>query len=542
MSRLAGTTALVRLAVRRDRRRLPIWIAGLATLLAMQAAGNAETYPSEADRTAAATILAANPALRLLRGPAADASLGALIMSDAFWILAVLTALMSSSSVIRHTRQDEETGRSELIGAAPVGPYANLTAALTVTVAANLALAGLLALALVANGLPAVGCLAAAGSIAATGITFAGIAAVAAQVSPHARTANALSAAAIGAAYLLRGIGDVLGRVEPGGITVATAWPTWLSPIGWAQQIRAFEADNWWMLALPTALFAAATGLAFLLATHRDFGLGMLPSRGGPPAARPSLLSPLGLARRLQRATLLGWATGMLIAGALFGSLGQQVVDLSENAQFVEILGRLGDTDADFTDTYFAATMALVGAISAGYPLQALLRMRAEETGGRLEPLMATAVGRTRWMAGHVICATLGTLLLLLLAGASAGLTHALVSGETTRVSTLTIAGLIHAPAALALSGFVIAAFGLLPRWAETLSWAALTLSLLLGPLGEILNLPQAARDISPFSHTPAAPAAAVTATPILALLAAAAILATAGLVTFHRRDLALPA
>lgn len=92
----------------------------------------------------------------------------------------------------------------------------------------------------------------------------------------------------------------------------------------------------------------------------------------------------------------------------------------------------------------------------------------------------------------------------------------------------------------LAVAGFVVAAFGLLPRRLATVAWAGLGACLLLGQLGEILKLPQAVVNLSPFGHIPTAPVEAVTATPPIALTAAAAGLGIAGLVSFRRRDLAL--
>ena len=55
--------------------------------------------------------------------------------------LAVLAALMSTFAVVRHTRQNEELGRAELLGATVVGRYAGLTAAVIVAVAADVVLA-----------------------------------------------------------------------------------------------------------------------------------------------------------------------------------------------------------------------------------------------------------------------------------------------------------------------------------------------------------------------------------------------------------------
>ena len=47
---------------------------------------------------------------------------------------AAFVALMSMFIVGRHTRAEEQNGRSELIGAAPVGRFAPVTAALIVVV------------------------------------------------------------------------------------------------------------------------------------------------------------------------------------------------------------------------------------------------------------------------------------------------------------------------------------------------------------------------------------------------------------------------
>ncbi|MFE9650345.1 hypothetical protein ACFYO0_40855 [Streptomyces sp. NPDC006365] len=93
------------------------------------------------------------------------------------------------------------------------------------------------------------------------------------------------------------------------------------------------------------------------------------------------------------------------------------------------------------------------------------------------------------------------------------------------------------------IGGAAIAAVGLLPRWADPVSWAVLLASILLGPLfGPDLGLLRWVLDLSPFTHTPKAPAAEITAAPVAALIAAFITLAVAGLATAHRRGLVLPA
>jgi ABC-2 type transport system permease protein len=93
------------------------------------------------------------------------------------------------------------------------------------------------------------------------------------------------------------------------------------------------------------------------------------------------------------------------------------------------------------------------------------------------------------------------------------------------------------------LAPSLVAVTALLPRWAATVSWTVVIVSILLGPLfgAATLQLPEWAQDVSPFTHIPKAPAANVTAVPVVGLIAISAALAAAGLASFGRRNLALP-
>ena len=49
--------------------------------------------------------------------------------------------------------------------------------------------------------------------------------------------------------------------------------------------------------------------------------------------------------------------------------------------------------------------MNVFGVLAASFAVQALLRLRAEESGGQAEAVLATAVGRPRWLASHLVFA-----------------------------------------------------------------------------------------------------------------------------------------
>ncbi|MGW0809051.1 ABC transporter permease [Nonomuraea sp. NPDC002799] len=541
MSAFAGTGRLIRLAVRRDRVQLPIWIVGSVVLLAAGAAAVADEFPDEAGRIAALKGAGTSPAVLLMRGTPVGFDLGALVNFRNFAFMLVLAGLMSTFAMVRHTRQNEENGRGELLGAGSVGRYAGLTAALVVVAGANLLLGATLTGTLLGAGLAADGALAFGAATAACGLAFAGLAAVAAQLFQSGRAANAFAATAVGVSYLIRGVGDALGERAPDGIAMTSAWPSWLSPVGWGTNVRPFGDEVWWALALPLVLLAAAVAAAFALVDRRDFGAGLVPDRPGPATAARSLLSPLGLAWRLNRGATLGWVIGGALFGLGIGTLGKTLNDaMVGNTGVTKMLDQLaGAGVADLVDTFFAAMMNVYGVLAAAYVMQALLRLRAEEAGGAAEAVLATAVGRIRWVSAHVACAVIGATALLVLAGVGMGVADAAVGGDT-GVGALVGAGLVQLPAVLALAGFVVLVFGLLPRLTVPLAWAGLVLSIAFGLLGDVFGLPEVVRDMSPFSHVPPVPAAEVTAGPLAALVITGAALAAAGLVLFRRRSLAL--
>src|SRR4030095_2394546 len=162
MSGFTGTGRLFRLALRRDRIVASAWILGLFVYAYRQPATISGLYPTQADldrlaRTAEG--VGANPAVVALQGPAYDAhTYGGATAWQLVTPWVFLLGLMSLLLVTRHTRQEEETGRAELVSARVGGRFGWLAAALLFVLAVNIVLAALTALAFIALGLPAARC------------------------------------------------------------------------------------------------------------------------------------------------------------------------------------------------------------------------------------------------------------------------------------------------------------------------------------------------------------------------------------------------
>ncbi|MFZ5870258.1 MAG: ABC transporter permease, partial [Actinomycetota bacterium] len=237
MSDLAGTGALVRLALRRDRVLLPAWVLLFVVMAAFSATATVDLYPEVAQRVAAAEAVNGSPSLVALYGRVYDTtSLGAIAMFKMGGLGAALLAVLGFMLVVRHTRTEEESGRLELVAGGVVGRAAPLAAALVVTITTMLLVGGLTAGSLTSAGLPADGSLAFGLAWAGTGAAFAGVGAVTAQLAVGARGANGLAAGVLALTYLLRAVGD--------SSTPGPAWPTWISPVGWGQQVRPYAGDR----------------------------------------------------------------------------------------------------------------------------------------------------------------------------------------------------------------------------------------------------------------------------------------------------------
>jgi ABC-2 type transport system permease protein len=529
---LTGTGALTRLALRRDRVMLPAWVYVVVAGVAANAFTFARLYQTAASRASLVSSGRDNPALIFLYGRLNGDSVGALTAWRYGVWGALFAALMSVFLVVRHTRGDEEAGRLELVRSARIGRHAPLTSALAVAAGANALLVALLCLVLPALGLPGAGSAALALATGTCGLAFAGVGAVAAQLTGGARAARGLAIGVLGAAFLARAVGDAAGAGGP-------SWLTWALPLGWTETLRPFAGERWWVLALPVALFAGGSGLAFALASRRDLGAGLLRDRPGRPGAPAALRGPFALAARLQWPALAGWSAGYAVMFAVCGAAAKGIGSLvGGNGGLAREFTRIGG-QAAIVNAYLAALMLLGGLVAAAYGVSAVLRLHTEEAAGRADPVLAGSVGRVRWGLSHLAVAGAGTVFLLAVAGAATGLGYGLAAGgagpETTRMLGAALAQL---PAAAVIVGLAALAYGAAPAACAGIAWTAVGLAVLLNIFGPAFQLSQWVLDVSPFTHVPRLPGGPVTAAPLAWLSLIAVALGAGGLAALRRRDI----
>ena len=526
---LTGTGALVRFILRRDRVRIPVWLAALTITTVGTAQSFQDLYGDDTNRAQIAETMG-TPAGLAMTGPAhylENYTLGAMMSHQMLGFMAIMVGLMSVLAVVRHTRAEEETGRAELVRANVVGRHAHLVAALTVVAATNVVLALLIAAGLGGLGMAGItwsGALLYGAAHAAAGIVFAAAAAVTVQITEHSRGASGLALAVVGVAYVLRAAGDV----GDNGLS-------WLSPIGWIQATWAFLENRWWPLLLALALAGGLVLVAFQLSTRRDVGAGLRQPRRGAAAASNALVHPIGFALRLHRGLMFGFGVAMLLLGVTYGSILGEAEDMLAGIDvFQDVIAEIGG--ATVAESFASMVMVIMAIIASVYVVMAALRPRAEENAGRAEPVLATALSRVRWLGSHFAVVLIGSVVMLLAAGLGIGLSGASSMGDAAMVGKLVGASLAYLPALWVTAGVAVVLVGLAPRVAA-LAWVVPLYAFLVGYLGQILQFPNWMNNLSPFGHIPQLPVDDLDLVPLAALTVLAAVLAVGGLLAFRERE-----
>src|SRR5699024_4796723 len=254
----ANTGKLMGFMLRLDRLRMVIWLVAVSFFTLAVPIAFSDLYPEQQDRNAMAQTME-NPAMTAMVGSGAleNYTVGAMTAHQMLLMTAVVVGLMNILLMNRHTRSDEEDGRQELIRSLPVGKLANLNASFIVLCLLNVLLAIITGVGLYALGIDSMGL---SGSLlyglilGATGMLFAGVTALMAQISENSRTAFGFSLALLLIAYLIRAIGDVSNEAI-----------SWVSPLGWVTAAEVYSENNWWVLLLLVGGTIILMTLAFYL-------------------------------------------------------------------------------------------------------------------------------------------------------------------------------------------------------------------------------------------------------------------------------------
>ncbi|MGF7145637.1 ABC-2 type transport system permease protein [Anaerotaenia torta] len=527
-SLFTGAGHLLRFMLRRDRIRLVVWVLAISLFTILMAPYFTDTYPTAESRQMMAASME-GPAMVLLFGPVYSPdnyTNGAMFSNFLLLFMGAIVAVMNIRTIARHTRQDEELGRMEVIRSLPTGKLANMTAAILLSVIANVAMTLLISVGIPLFGIEDLGGAGSfnfAAALGVIGIFFAITTSLFCQLFSSNRTALSVSFSFAAATYLLRGIGD-------GGIRALTV----TSPFGMMHMTEAFVRNLWWPLVLLLGISVLLTAVAFSLGKMRDLGAGLIPARPGRKNAATLLSNSLGLSVRLLRGSVAAWALIVLVLCAVFGSL---FGDLETLVGESEILASYF-SHADFTivEEFLTLLTVLIAMVSTVPAVSFLMKLRGEEKEGHAEHIISRSVSRNALLAGYfaialVVSAALTVIGMLSLWG--------IASVTIEEVPTLAVffqASLHYIPAIWTLIGLSTALVGIFPK-ATGVAFGYLGYCFFAMFTVMMFGMPEWIGTLSPYSYIPQIPLENANLGTAGILVATAAVLSIVGFVGYRKRD-----
>ncbi|WP_026582008.1 ABC transporter permease [Bacillus sp. J33] len=526
---MAKAAYLSKFIFRLDRIRIPIWIIALTFFTIIVPTAFTDLYSSQQDRDAMAQTMA-NPAMTAMTGPAnlSNYTIGVMTGHQMLLMTAAVVGLMSILLVTRHTRADEEDGRLELIRSLPAGRLSYLNASLLVVTATCVGLALINGFGLFALGIESMdleGSLLYGAALGATGLFFAGVTAVFAQLSDSSRGTIGYSIAVLLISYLFRAITDVSNEAL-----------SWISPLAWVTKAEVYDTNNWW----PIVLMIAASIVLYLAANYlnaiRDLDRGFLPSKPGKKYASRFLQSPIGLALRLQRTGIISWAIGMYVLGASYGSvLGDLESFFSQNETMKQLLQQA--EGVTLVEQFIPMLMIVISLLATVPPVMAMNKLRGEEKKERIVHLLSRTVSRTKLLGSYFIISAVNGFVMISLAALglwSAG--TAVVEGGLS-FGMIFGAALSYYPAMLVMIGLAVLLIGFLPKLTGFI-WLYVFYSFIVLYLGGLFQFSDWIGNISPYGHVPQTTIEEFSFMPLLLLSILAVVLTVIGFIGFNKRDI----
>jgi len=491
--------------------------------------GYEHSFPTLQDRLSFARSFGNDASVRLFYGQPYDLlHIGGYVAWRVGGTGALFAAAWGLLAAVRALRTEEDAGRWELLLAGAVGRRDAYLAALGAIGAGWLVLWLGLWIGCVGAGLAAGGSAYFALAALTPALVFAGIGALASQVAPSRRVALELGMAALAVLFVLRVVADT---------SSGAGWLRWMTPLGWAEELRAFAAPRPAVLLLPLAASAALFAAAGRIALRRDVGSGLLESHDRRAPRTALLGSPTAQALRGERIGLIGWFAGVGLFAFVIGVISTtfQTVRLSETLR--RELARFGAnvlTPSGILGFYFLFFILAISLFACAQVAAA----RREEAGQQLETLLALPLGRRRWLAGRLAIALGGAVALALLAALLAW-AGARSQGARVSLPDLLGAGANCLPTALLFLGLSALAFAAWPRATTGIAYGLVSVAFVWQLFGAALGAPKWLLGASPFHHVGLVPAQHFKALAAVVMLALAAAALTAALALFARRDLA---
>lgn len=537
-------TVVARFVAKRTLRSAVLWAFIFGAYTASKSLAYTKAAPTALDRAKLAHSFSNNAGLNALLGvPHNIDTVAGYTAWNTFSMVTIIGAIWAFLLATKYFRGEEETGRSELLLSGQTTARrmtTNTLAGLGVSLGLLFVIVSVLYTAIgksptVNIGLQQSCFFALCTSLGA--LLFLAVGSLTSQLMPTRSRAASLAAVIFGVFFLVRAMGDVTNA----------RWLLDLTPLGWIENLRPLTGSQpFWLLPV-FGLVALCVAATVYLSGRRDLGDSIFPDKDTARPRTRLLNSTFGATLRLTRGSILGWLTGIGLAGIFYGALTKTATQaLSSFSQTGhkrrgtgELFGSLAHRAQLSNEMlYLGAIFLIMAPLVMSYAANAVGKIRDDEAQGYLDNFLVRPISRNRWLGERLLVVVCIAVLACLCSGFGVWVGEASQHGGLA-FHSLILAGLNMLGAVLFTAGAGVVAIGLAPRFTTIVAYSVIGWSFLVEILGSGVNLNHWLLDTSVLRHVTLAPAVNPnwTANSILAGLGVA--LCVVGLLTFNKRDLA---
>ncbi|WFA09262.1 hypothetical protein [Tissierella sp. Yu-01] len=456
-----GTKELLYLYLRRDRFRLLIWILlpvlmlifHSITMISLSSGKNIVSFLNEFNE---------DVLISAVHGPIMSLDLVGATLWRAASPITLFLGIGVILTVIRHTRTDEETGRTELIRSFSVGRYANLTAAMLLVILSTLLSSLLMTIPMKLIGGDVKEVLVFGATLFFAGIFYGGVGLLACQLKSSSSGTRNIGTIFLGLGLLI----NILNNMG-GGDTFLRL----LSPIAWSRITTPFSGGNVLGIVYCFVISVIPVFLAYTLSVKRDIGGAIFMDQTGLAEAKLTFNNPLALAWKTHKGMFMGWLFALIFVIGAFASISPSMSGSISSA----FEGIAGDNwmEGMTMDLLFLNIMIYILSIFVGlYSLIAMNNLKKEEIDGRNEIILDKKIKRKKYMFSFVFVALYGSAVLLIAMGLTGGIVYSVVTNNFgNEFWQIFIMGISKIPAVWILIGTFSIFYGFFPKLTD-ICWA----------------------------------------------------------------------
>ena len=525
-----GTSQLIKLLFRQHRLKISLWMVGLVGISIVVALAYPEIYTTKEDIMGFA-ITMDNPAMIAMLGSGYETesfNLGAIFANEMLMFTSIALASMNILLMSNSTRDDEQAGRLEIIQSLPVGKISYLTAGVLLLFLVHLSINLLLTIGLATLGESVFtweSSFLYSSVLTLTGLFFAGMTAIIAQLSETSYGTKQIAFGILILSYVIRMFGDVQNETF-----------SLFSPLGWTTRTEVFVENHWSPVLVLGFGFLLLTGIAFYLRTKRDMFAGILPSRSGKSRASRFLKTTPGFIWHLQKTKIISWFILLFALSAAFGAI---LGELETYFSDIEILQQFlaGSAGEGMMEQFITFLMTIMSIFSVFPVLSILISLKSEEDSHRIEHFYTRAVSRRKVFITYFIFSVLTSLLMQFAIAEGIYITSRNVLAEPISLQTYLKMSFVYLPAIFVFIGLTALLIGIFSKLTHSI-WLYITYVFVVLYIGNILEFPDWANNLSVFHHIPEYPYETIEWKTMTILVSIGFVLTITGLVGYANRDI----